>query len=180
MSLVRLAVVLSSLVALSAVAQDATTDSLQASSHLSSEGSLTLAASPTALLADPDGCPPPRFTASALEVFYARYEALITGDVRQLTCLYAPNATVILPGTVLHGRAQIVPALLQFGSVFGGAQPQLTSVTADGFVVMATFQLFGPQLSIPDGSDTFVIAFGRVLYQTVHSTVVPTAQPTAP
>jgi hypothetical protein len=127
--------------------------------------------------ADPDGCPLPDFRATAQEIFDRRFQALLAGDIQTLTCLYAPDATVMLPGSIVRGRANIVPAFLQFGSLFGGAVPQLTSVTADRFVVMANFTLVGPTLSIPDGSDTYVIVGGRVVYQTVHSTIVPNPQP---
>ena len=125
---------------------------------------------------DPDGCPFPDIWATPRQVFDRRFQALLAGDIRTLSCLYAPDATVMLPGTIVRGRSNLVPAFLQFGAIFGGAVPQLTSVTADHFVVMANFSLVGETLSIPDGSDTYVIVGGRIVYQTVHSTIVPTPQ----
>lgn len=126
---------------------------------------------------DPDGCPFPNIFASAQTIFEQRFQALIDGDMEALGCFYAPDVTVILPGSVVRGRAAVVEAFSQFGAIFGGAQPELTSVTADHFVVLATFSMIGETLSVPDGADTYVIVGGRIIYQTVHSTIVPTAAP---
>ncbi|HLT30299.1 MAG TPA: nuclear transport factor 2 family protein [Myxococcaceae bacterium] len=126
---------------------------------------------------DPDGCPFPNIFASAQDIFEQRFQALVDGDMQALACFYAPDVTVILPGSVVRGRAAVVQAFSEFGAIFGGAQPELTSVTADHFVVLATFSMIGETLSVPDGADTYVIVGGRIIYQTVHSTIVPTAAP---
>lgn len=122
-----------------------------------------------------DGCPFPDLFATAEEAFYRRYEALLAGDLHTLGCMYAKNATVIMPGTVVKGREAIVEAFSNFGALFGGAQPELTSVTWDGITVLATFSVQGPVMSVLDGADTFVIVGGQVVYQTVHASLVPSA-----
>jgi len=123
---------------------------------------------------DADGCPFPDLFATAEQLFHRRFQALVDGDIHALGCMYAKNATVIMPGAVVKGRAAVVEAFSSFGSLFGGAAPELTSVTWDGITVLATFSIAGPLLSVPDGADTFVIVGGQVVYQTVHATLVPT------
>lgn len=171
MQLVRFSLLLS-LVSTAAVAQ--TLDAAQATQVPGDQASSLFGGF---LGRDPDGCPFPDIWATPRQIFDRRFQALLAGDIQTLSCLYAPDATVMLPGMIVRGRANIVPAFLQFGAIFGGAVPQLTSVTADHFVVMANFSLVGETLSVPDGSDTYVIVGGRVVYQTVHSTIVPTPQP---
>lgn len=108
---------------------------------------------------------------SVTEAFDARNAALAAGDLDLAMCAYAEDAKVILPGTILIGRAQIKAALASFGSMFGGAQPQITSSTATHSALLITYTITGPQVSIPDGSDTFVAALGRIRIQTVHATL---------
>jgi hypothetical protein len=41
----------------------------------------------------------------------------------------------------------------------------------------ACFHVVGPELSIPEGSDTDIVKKGLIQYQTVHDVIVPTEPP---
>jgi hypothetical protein len=151
---------------------------LAASAHEpKANASVDQAPPPSALTAAPDGyvCPAYLHTLSPQEVWEFRYAAIAAGDLDLTMCTYARDAVVITPGNVAHGRDEIRQALSMMFQFFP-EPPVLTSVTIDGPVVMVTFHIEGPFLSIPDGSDTYVIHHGLIHYQTVHDTLVPTAQ----
>jgi ketosteroid isomerase-like protein len=117
-------------------------------------------------------CPKVSRKASAAEVFEARLAALNAGNLELAFCYYAEDAVVVMPGSVVQGREAIKAAFVQFGSLFGGVLPTPSSVTVGGDVVLATFSLAMPGVSIPDGADTFVIRDGLIQAQTVHASIV--------
>lgn len=107
------------------------------------------------------------------EVIDEHIALIQAGNIEQAMCDFAPDATVILPGQVITGLDNIQAGLAGFGQLFGGATPTVESETAAGPVVMVTFSVFGPQFSIPNGSDTYIVERGFIRYQTVHDEVVP-------
>ncbi len=132
---------------------------------------LTLAVAPAAMAGD---CPPVDPHRTPLQTFAARNAALAVGDVALAMCAYDEDAIVVMPGTVVRGRAAVTQAFLGFGALFGGAQPTVTSTTEADDVLLLTYTLTGPTLSITDGADTFVVRNGRFVRQTVHATLSPT------
>jgi hypothetical protein len=109
------------------------------------------------------------------EVIDEHIALIQAGNIDQAMCDYGDDASVILPGQVIKGLDNIHAGLISFAQLFGGATPTVHSVTTDGPVVMLTFSVFGPQLSIPNGSDTYVVEKGLIRFQTVHDEIVPTA-----
>lgn len=116
-------------------------------------------------------CPKLSKKATAAEVFADRMAALNAGNLDLAFCYYAEDAVVVMPGSVVRGREAIKAAFVQFGSLFGGVLPVPSTVTVEGDVVLATFSLFTPGASVPDGADTFVIRDGLIQAQTVHATL---------
>lgn len=154
----------------------ATAQEALAESTLEASSVQTASACPELLTAAPDGfrCPWELYTFSPLELWEYRYAAIAAKDLDRVMCTYARDAVVIMPGMVMHGRDEIRPVLGMMFSLFPDA-PVMTSVTTEGKVLMVTFHIEGPFLSVPDGSDTYVIEHGLIHYQTVHDSMVPTA-----
>ncbi|MBX5483466.1 MAG: nuclear transport factor 2 family protein [Myxococcaceae bacterium] len=124
---------------------------------------------------DDDGCPWVNPLRSAEETLAARNAALAAGDLQGAMCAYAKDAVVIMPGSVIRGRDDITTSFASFAALFGGEMPTIVTQTSTYAALMITYTITGPMLSIPDGSDTFVVVAGRIVLQTVHATVVPTA-----
>ena len=120
------------------------------------------------------GCSPTLLTRSAAQVWADHLDALQKGDIDRAMCDYAANAKVIMPGSVASGAAAIRAGFLQFGALVGFATPTITSVTIDYEIILSTFSLLASPtgVTIPDGSDTFVVRFGLIQYQTVHAALV--------
>ena len=100
---------------------------------------------------------------------------LQAGNLEAALCDYAEDAVVILPGQVASGIDEIRVGLSGFAQLFGDAVPEVDSLTTVDAVVLLTFHVTGPDLSIPNGSDTYVVKKGHIHYQTVHDVLVPTA-----
>jgi hypothetical protein len=98
--------------------------------------------------------------------------ALAAGNIDGVMCTYAPNAVVIMPHGPMYGVVEIRAAFEQMFAMMGGTVPELTTLNIVGEVAMTTFSHYGPFFSIPDGSDTYVIRWGYIFYQTVHNTIV--------
>lgn len=127
-----------------------------------------------ALADDGSICSPELKHRTPQEVIEEHVALIQAGNLDQAMCDYAEDAVVMLPGQVIRGVTNIRPGLEAFGSLFGGATPTNVTFTTDGPVVMITFSVFGPQLSIPNGSDTYIVEKGLIKYQTVHDVIVPT------
>lgn len=127
-----------------------------------------------------DGCPIRYNFRTPQQVMADHIAALEAGDLQRAMCDYAQDAVVIMPGSVIRGRAAITEGFSQFYQLFGGRVPTITSMTIEGEVAFDTFTLETEFASIPDGADTFVIRFGRIRYQTVHSTIVFHQPPPSP
>lgn len=118
------------------------------------------------------GCSPLLMLRTPLQVQADHVAALKAGALDRAMCDYAIDARVVMPGSVAQGLDQIRAGFTAMNQMFGGAIPEVTSVTTSGEVVLMTYQIYTPTLSIPDGSDTFVIRFGLIHYQVVHSPMV--------
>ena len=92
------------------------------------------------------------------------------GRIDEAMCDYAENATVILPGQVVTGLDNIRIGLDGIGALLGSGVPQIQTLTTHGPTVLLTFSAFGSPCTIPDGSDTYVVALGKIVVQTVHDT----------
>lgn len=124
-------------------------------------------------VAEADGlmCPIGHWLRTPEQVMEERLTAIAEGDLDLFFCSYAVNAKVVMPGSVVEGRMNIRNTLLGLFGMLGGVLPTVTSLTfADG-VALLTYFIETPVVSIPDGSDTFVIALGKIRYQTVHGTM---------
>lgn len=117
-------------------------------------------------------CPKVSKKTKAADVFAARMAALYAGNLDLAFCYYAKDAVVVMPGSVVKGREAIKTAFVEFGSLFGGLIPEPSSVTVQGDVVLVTFSIETPGVSVPDGADTYVIRDGLIRAQTVHASVV--------
>jgi hypothetical protein len=117
------------------------------------------------------GCPATLTLRSAQQVWADHLDALQNGQVDRAMCDYAANAKVIMPGSVVSGAAAIRTGFVAFAALVGGAIPTITTVTIDYEIVLSTFTLLDSPtgVTIPDGSDTFVVRFGLIQYQTVHA-----------
>jgi len=134
-----------------------------------------VAVSPSAQARPKSACPHDlkhRTPEGAIQEHVALLQA---GDVEQALCGYARDAVVILPGQIARGRNEIRLGLEGFAALFGGAPPIVDTLTSSGPVVLLTFSVTGPELSIPNGSDTYIVEKGLIRYQTVHDVIVPTA-----
>lgn len=118
------------------------------------------------------GCSPTLKQRTPEQVIADHYAALGAGDLERAMCDYAVDARVIMPGSVGRGIDQIRAGFLGMAQMFGGAMPTINSITIDGEVVLLTYSIYTPTVSIPDGSDTFVIRNGLIYYQIVHSPLV--------
>jgi hypothetical protein len=120
-------------------------------------------------------CPSGLGRRTAQEAIVEHLALLRAGDLEGALCDYADDAVVILPGQVASGIDEIRTGLSAFAQLFGDAVPEIDSLTTVDSVVLLTFHVSGPDLSIPNGSDTYVVKRGLIRYQTVHDVIVPTA-----
>ncbi|NUZ06258.1 nuclear transport factor 2 family protein [Piscinibacter koreensis] len=103
------------------------------------------------------------------QVMDAHFAAVRSGELARITADYAPDAVLMLAGSVAAGREQI-------GSAFSGllqsagaiASLAITSLTVHGGYVLLTYTVDSEHMLIPDGVDTFVIERGRIKLQTAH------------
>jgi hypothetical protein len=116
-------------------------------------------------------CPRGRQNRTPEQVWAARIAALSVGNIDLAMCDYARNATVVMPGSVLTGRAQIKAGFLAFAQLVNFAQPEVTSTTFAGPILLVTFTLITNGPSIPDGADTFVIRNGLIHQHVVHASI---------
>jgi len=121
-------------------------------------------------------CPSGLGHRTAQEAIVEHLALLRAGDLEAALCDYAEDAVVILPGQVASGIDEIRIGLSGFAQLFGDAVPEVDSLTTVDAVVLLTFHVSGPDLSIPNGSDTYVVKRGLIRYQTVHDVLVPTVQ----
>jgi hypothetical protein len=121
-------------------------------------------------------CPSGLGRRTAQEAIVEHVALLRAGELEAALCDYAEDAVVILPGQVASGIDEIRIGLSGFAQLFGAAVPEVDSLTTVDAVVLLTFHVSGPDLSIPNGSDTYVVKRGLIRYQTVHDVIVPTAQ----
>jgi hypothetical protein len=98
------------------------------------------------------------------------------GEMERAMCNFAQDAVVMLPGQIVRGKTEIQAGLEAFAGLFGDAVPVVETLTTEGPVVLLTFHVFGPELSIPNGSDTYFVRHGKIQYQTVHDVIEPTEQ----
>ena len=128
------------------------------------------------------GCSPTLLLRSSQQVWADHLDALQKGQIDRAMCDYAANAKVIMPGGIANGAAAIRAGFLQFGQLVGFAIPTITTVTVDYEIILSTFTLLNTPtgVSIPDGSDTFVVRFGLIQYQTVHAALVFPPPPPSP
>lgn len=134
-----------------------------------------VAVTPSADAKPQSACSPDLKHRTPEEAIQEHVALLAAGDIEQALCGYARDATVILPGQIARGRDEIRAGLSGFAALFGGAPPILETLTTSGPVVLITFSVTGPELSIPNGSDTYIVEKGLIRYQTVHDVIVPTA-----
>ncbi len=116
-------------------------------------------------------CPHDREDRTALEVWNDHLAAIQSGNIALIACDYAEDATVVMPGTVISGKANVLAAFEAFAQLLGGQLPSITSVTASGQVVLVDYTLDSPHVVVPLGVDTFVVKEGLIRYQTVHATI---------
>ena len=97
------------------------------------------------------------------------------GDTDALMNQYAPDATVITPMGVLHGRGQIRPMI--DGIIAEFAQPgvnfNLISQTADGPIVAFTWSAETGRNIYDLGAETYVLENGGAKYQTFAEKTAP-------
>jgi len=125
-------------------------------------------------VAKPPTCDPARFQRTPLQVISEHLAFIQDGHIDAAMCDFARRAVVLLPDQVVEGRDAIRVGLEGFSALLGGAVPEVTSLTSSGPVVLLTFTAEGTPYSIPDGSDTYIVVGGQIIYQTVHATWVPT------
>lgn len=126
---------------------------------------------------DAKGCHIDR-DASPIEVLNGRNAALKAGNLDQVLCYYAKDAVVMTAGGVFQGHAAIRQGFEALGQLFGGAFPQIHAVVVHDDVVLVTFSIIGPTVSVLDGADTYVIRGGLIRVQTAHDPI--TVNPPAP
>jgi hypothetical protein len=95
---------------------------------------------------------------------------LSANQVEQAMCDFDEDATIVLPGQVISGLANIRAGLEQIGGALG-VVPTITSFTPTDRLVLITFTALGPVCHIADGSDTYVVEKGLIVTQTVHDTI---------
>jgi hypothetical protein len=137
----------------------------------------TLLVGGSALAFDEKDCPKVDRKATPEQVFASRIAAMQTGDMVAIACTYEEDAVVMFPNQVIRGRDAIMQAFMQFAGVLGGAAPTITSTTTADDVLNVTYEVYTPTVSIPDGSDVFIISKGRIQYQVVNARLVFTQQP---
>jgi hypothetical protein len=144
-------------------------------SSLLAAGLCSITVASMALAGHGRSCPGDLKHRTPAETIEEHVALLQAGDLDQAMCDYAEDAVVILPGQIARGVDQIRTGLEGFAGLFGGAVPVVDTLTTDGPVVLLTFSVTGPQLSIPNGSDTYIVEKGLIRYQTVHDVIVPTS-----
>jgi hypothetical protein len=105
----------------------------------------------------------------------ARLAAFGKGDTEALMAQYSDDATVFTPMGVLHGAAQIRPMIE--GVIKEFAQPGVTfkmiSQAAEGSTVAFVWQAETPKNVYDLGVETYVIADGKAVYQTLITKMKP-------
>jgi hypothetical protein len=119
-------------------------------------------------------CPAGLRHRTATEAIEEHVALLRAGNLEAALRDFADAAVVILPGQVASGIDEIRSGLSGFAQLFGGAVPEIDSLTSVDSVVLLTFHVIGSDLSIPNGSDTYIVKKGLIRYQTVHDVIVPT------
>ena len=120
----------------------------------------------------------PAFTAdmmTAQQFADARLAAFGKGDAEALIAQYSDDATVFTPMGVLHGAAQIRPMIE--GVIGEFAQPgttfKLISQAAEGSTVAFVWQAETAKNVYDLGVETYVIADGKAVYQTLITKMKP-------
>jgi hypothetical protein len=121
------------------------------------------------------GCPRGLQHRTATEAIEEHLALLRARDLEGALCDYADDAVVILPDQVASGISEIRTGLSGFAQLFGDAVPEIDSLTSVDSVVLLTFHVTDDDLSIPNGSDTYIVKKGLIRYQTVHDVIVPTS-----
>lgn len=119
------------------------------------------------------GCPSGLSDRTPTEAIEEHLALLQGGELERALCDYASDAVVMLPGQISSGIDAIRIGLSGFAQLFGDAVPEIDSLTSVDSIVLLTFHVVGPDLSIPNGSDTYVVEQGLIRYQTVHDLIVP-------
>ena len=104
---------------------------------------------------------------------------LQAGMIDQAMCDFTEDATIVLPGQVITGLANIRAGLEQIGGLVG-VPPTVTSFTATDRLVLITFDALGSPCQILNGSDTYVVEKGLIVAQTVHDTFTSAPGQTCP
>ncbi len=138
--------------------------------------SLPTASIPLPVLAP--GCPVSNLARTPRQVWEQHLAALAQGNFERAMCDYAWDARVVMAGSVIRGWKNVRQGFLDMNQMMGNQIPSMISVDVDGEVVLTTWSIQTPFFSIPDGSDTFVVRFGLIHYQTVHAPMVFGAAPT--
>lgn len=99
----------------------------------------------------------------------ARLASFSRGDIDALVAQYAPDATVVTPNGVLHGREQIRPMIEGIIGEFGqqGVDFNLIGQNAEGPIVAFRWTAETPNNSYSLGAETYVLNDeGLAQYQT--------------
>ncbi|MGA9525577.1 MAG: hypothetical protein WBV82_29230 [Myxococcaceae bacterium] len=137
----------------------------------------TLPTAPIPLPVLAPGCPTSNLGRTPQQVWEQHLAALAAGDFERGMCDYAWDARVVMAGTVIRGWPAVRQGFLETNQMMGGGIPEMISVDINGEIVLTTWTIQTPYFSIPDGSDTFVIRFGLIHYQTMHAPMVFNAPP---
>jgi hypothetical protein len=125
-------------------------------------------------------CPSGLESRTPTQVWADRLAAISVGDLDRVMCDYADDAVLVTAGGVASGAAAIRASLEGLLGLLGGNVPTVSTVTIEGKIIFITWFVTSPVVSIPDGSDTFVIKHGKIQYQTAHAPMVFNAPPPAP
>lgn len=125
------------------------------------------------LVREADGlmCPAGGRERTTQEVITDRLAAIAAGNLDLFFCSYDLDAVVLMPGSVITGRAQVRAGFLGLFALLGNTIPTVTSTTYARDVCLLTYTITTSFFSIPDGADTFVVRHGRIQTQTVHATL---------
>ena len=113
-------------------------------------------------------CDPKLRFRTPTEVLVDHRAALSAHDWNAVGCNYSRRAVVISDQGVDQGREEIVSSLQYLVFLFGGVMPVITDEVATGSLVRVLFTLDIGWLQIPDGTDTYIIKYGRIVQQTSH------------
>jgi ketosteroid isomerase-like protein len=111
-------------------------------------------------------------SAQAASFAASRLASFSKGDIEALIAQYAPDATVVTPNGVLHGREQIRPMIEGIIGEFGqpGVAFNLLGQNAEGPIVAFRWTAETPRNSYGLGAETYVLnEAGLAQYQTFAS-----------